>query len=151
MNWAGLDSEAWQGVLQAGGGSAVQAVLHKQGLPKRLAEALCQELDIVGTPVAQLNKVCSPDWTACCAVLHCAVLCCAMLCYAVLCCTSLPKHLAEALCQEWDILILRIVVLQADKLQLLEVLTAYKLNVTGHAGYAKVLITVSPCHLYTPL
>ena len=124
----------------------MQAVLHKQGLPKRLAEALCQELDIVGTPVAQLKKVCRPQWTACCAVLSCA-----RLCYAVVSCTNSPKRLAEALCQEWDILILRIVVLQADKLHLLEVLTAYKLNVTGHAGYAKVLITVSPCHLYTPL
>lgn len=61
VNWAGLDVEAWQEILQTAGGTAVQAVLHKQGLPKRLAEALCQELDIVGTPVAQLKKVCSLD------------------------------------------------------------------------------------------
>lgn len=50
--------EAWQEILKAGGPTAVQAMLHKHGLTKRLAEAICQELDIVGTPMAQLKKVC---------------------------------------------------------------------------------------------
>ena len=37
----------------------MQALLHKQGLPKRLSEAICQELHIVNTPAAQLKKVCN--------------------------------------------------------------------------------------------
>ena len=70
VNWTGLQLEGWQEVLQAGGGSAVQALLHKQGLPKRLSEAICQELHIVNTPAAQLKKVCdsvTASHSMCCA------------------------------------------------------------------------------------
>ena len=61
VNWAGRDLEAWRGILEAGGGTPVAAVLHKHGLPKRLCEAICQEADIEGVAAAQLKKV----WHAC--------------------------------------------------------------------------------------
>lgn len=38
-----------------------------------------------------------------------------------------------------------LVVMQADKLRMLELLTAYKLNVTGHGGFAKVSMHTTTC------
>ena len=51
--------ESWQEVLQGsqGGAAGVGAVLHRQGLPKRLADAVCHEANVTGTPLAQLKKV----------------------------------------------------------------------------------------------
>lgn len=51
--------EYWRGVLQGsqGGAAGVGAVLHRHGLPKRLADALCHEAAVTATPLAQLKKV----------------------------------------------------------------------------------------------
>ncbi len=59
MNWTGQSVESWRQLLDGsqGGAAGVGAVLHRQGLPKRLADALCQEANVTGTPLAQLKKV----------------------------------------------------------------------------------------------
>ena len=59
VSWTGQSAEYWQGVLQGsqGGAAGVGAVLHKHGLPKRLADALCLEAGVTATPLAQLKKV----------------------------------------------------------------------------------------------
>ena len=61
VSWTGQSLEYWQGVLQGsqGGAAGVGAVLHRQGLPKRLADALCLEAGVTATPLAQLKKVTS--------------------------------------------------------------------------------------------
>lgn len=60
LNWTGQSVESWQEILsgsQGGGTAGVGAVLHRNGLPKRLADALCHEANVMGTPLAQLKKV----------------------------------------------------------------------------------------------
>ena len=59
VSWTGQSADYWQGVLQGsqGGAAGVGAVLHKHGLPKRLADALCLEAGVTATPLAQLKKV----------------------------------------------------------------------------------------------
>lgn len=59
VSWTGQSTEYWQGVLQGsqGGAAGVGAVLHRHGLPKRLADALCHEAGVTATPLAQLKKV----------------------------------------------------------------------------------------------
>lgn len=59
VSWTGQSIEYWQGVLQGsqGGAAGVGAVLHRHGLPKRLADALCHEAGVTATPLAQLKKV----------------------------------------------------------------------------------------------
>ncbi len=59
MNWTGQSVESWRELLDGsqGGAAGVGAVLHRQGLPKRLADALCHEAKVTGTPLAQLKKV----------------------------------------------------------------------------------------------
>ncbi len=59
MNWTGQSVESWRELLDGshGGAAGVGAVLHRHGLPKRLADALCQEANVTGTPLAQLKKV----------------------------------------------------------------------------------------------
>ena len=59
MNWTGQSVESWRELLDGsqGGAAGVGAVLHRQGLPKRLADALCHEANVTGTPLAQLKKV----------------------------------------------------------------------------------------------
>ncbi|DBA78212.1 TPA: hypothetical protein ACH3X2_008172 [Trebouxia sp. C0005] len=58
MNWTGHSLESWRQLLDGsqGGAAGVGAVLHRHGLPKRLADALCHEADVTGTPLAQLKK-----------------------------------------------------------------------------------------------
>ena len=68
VSWTGQSAEHWQGVLQGsqggaqGGAAGVGAVLHRQGLPKRLADALCLEAGVTAIPLAQLKKVLGPFW-----------------------------------------------------------------------------------------
>ena len=59
VSWTGQSGEYWQRVLQGsqGGAAAVGAALHKHGMPKRLADALCLEAGVTATPLAQLKKV----------------------------------------------------------------------------------------------
>ena len=59
VSWTGQSAEYWQGVLQGsqGGAAGVGAMLHRHGLPKRLADALCHEARVTATPLAQLKKV----------------------------------------------------------------------------------------------
>ena len=59
MNWTGQSVESWRVILggSQGGAAGVGAVLHRHGLPKRLADALCHEANVTGTPLAQLKKV----------------------------------------------------------------------------------------------
>ncbi|KAL3153436.1 hypothetical protein ABBQ38_011771 [Trebouxia sp. C0009 RCD-2024] len=58
VSWTGQSMEYWRGVLQGsqGGAAGVGAVLHRHGLPKRLADALCHEAAVTATPLAQLKK-----------------------------------------------------------------------------------------------
>jgi len=48
MNWTGQSVESWRHLLDGsqGGAAGVGAVLHRHGLPKRLADALCQEKNV---------------------------------------------------------------------------------------------------------
>ena len=59
MNWTGQNVDSWRQLLDGsqGGASGVGAVLHRHGLPRRLADALCHEANVAGTPLAQLKKV----------------------------------------------------------------------------------------------
>lgn len=61
VSWTGKSLEYWQGVLQGsqGGAMGVGTALHRHGLPKRLADALCQEAGITATSIAQLKKASS--------------------------------------------------------------------------------------------
>ena len=52
---------------------------------------------------------------------------------------GVPARLAEALCQELGLGALRVAQLKREhRVQLLEALTAYQLECTGHEGYSKV-------------
>lgn len=59
INWTGQSVESWRELLDGsqGGAAGVGAVLHRHRLPKRLADALCHEANVTGTPLAQLKKV----------------------------------------------------------------------------------------------
>ena len=46
-NWLGDSREAWQERIDAGpGASSVSSMLRKHGIPQRLSEAICMELDL---------------------------------------------------------------------------------------------------------
>lgn len=58
VNWTGDQEAAWAAALADNGGQAVGTVLHRRGLPTRLAEALCTAagVDAKGTRAAELRK-----------------------------------------------------------------------------------------------
>ena len=60
VNWTGQNVESWQEVLGSsqGGAMGVATALHRHGLPKRLADAICHQAHVASTPLAQLKKVC---------------------------------------------------------------------------------------------
>eukprot|EP00798_Chlamydomonas_sp_ICE-L_P017475 gene17475-23780_t len=57
INWTRESVEVWQETLKAGGPAFVSTVLHRGGIPSKLADALCEELGVAKRKMSELKKV----------------------------------------------------------------------------------------------